>query len=162
MKNQKLTVDQAYKFVQSKRPIISPNLGFMGQLMAYQKSLQKTWSITKTTTTLTDSCVPSTCTVTRYEPTHNPKATSSLVSSDVHSRKLGASIPPSLKASGRSVSVPVDVHTRSGAVRKKSREGLRLSFNSDLDKMKNTTQISPCRVEARDLTLSLNLSTTCT
>ena len=31
------SVNQAYDYVKKKRPIISPNLNFMGQLMAYQK-----------------------------------------------------------------------------------------------------------------------------
>ena len=146
MQQQKLTVDEAYKFVQSKRPIISPNLGFMGQLMAFQKSLQKSWltasSATKTTTTLTDACVP----------------TMKLDSIEIYGSSSESK--KSTTKTTRSISVPTDI--RGSA--KKSREGLKLSLNSD--SLKNSTsQTSPCRVEAiNPLTLSLNLhvSTTCT
>ena len=40
MQSKKMSLKEAYKFVKSKRPIISPNLNFMGQLTEYQKTLE--------------------------------------------------------------------------------------------------------------------------
>ena len=42
MKHLNMTVDKAYDFVKQKRPEISPNLGFMGQLLEYQRALTGT------------------------------------------------------------------------------------------------------------------------
>jgi protein-tyrosine phosphatase len=39
MKKNKITMNEAYKIVQKGRPCISPNLGFCGQLMLYEKDL---------------------------------------------------------------------------------------------------------------------------
>ena len=39
MKTRSMSVEEAYKFIKTKRPIISPNLHFMGQLLEYQKQL---------------------------------------------------------------------------------------------------------------------------
>lgn len=39
MKTKNMSLKEAYTFVKSKRPIISPNLHFMGQLLEYQKQL---------------------------------------------------------------------------------------------------------------------------
>lgn len=39
MKTRSMSVEEAYRFIKSKRPIISPNLHFMGQLLEYQKQL---------------------------------------------------------------------------------------------------------------------------
>ncbi|KAM9301634.1 uncharacterized protein PAF06_014833 [Gastrophryne carolinensis] len=39
MKHTLMTVGDAYKFVKGKRPIISPNLNFMGQLMEFESDL---------------------------------------------------------------------------------------------------------------------------
>ena len=36
MKTRSMSVEEAYRFIKSKRPIISPNLHFMGQLLEYQ------------------------------------------------------------------------------------------------------------------------------
>lgn len=41
MKTYNWTLTQAYDHVQSKNPLISPNLGFMGQLLYYESILQK-------------------------------------------------------------------------------------------------------------------------
>ena len=40
MKHLNMTVDKAYDYVKKKRPEISPNLGFMGQLLEYQNTLK--------------------------------------------------------------------------------------------------------------------------
>lgn len=40
MKHLNMTVDKAYDYVKQKRPEISPNLGFMGQLLEYQNGLK--------------------------------------------------------------------------------------------------------------------------
>lgn len=40
MKHLKMNVDRAYEYVKRCRPEISPNLGFMGQLLEYQKKLE--------------------------------------------------------------------------------------------------------------------------
>lgn len=39
MKHTLMTVGDAYKFVKGKRPIISPNLNFMGQLLEFESDL---------------------------------------------------------------------------------------------------------------------------
>ena len=39
MKHLKMSVDKAYEYVKNRRPEISPNLGFMGQLYEYQSKL---------------------------------------------------------------------------------------------------------------------------
>lgn len=39
MKTRNMSLEDSYKFVKSKRPIISPNLHFMGQLVEYQRQL---------------------------------------------------------------------------------------------------------------------------
>lgn len=44
MKHHQTDLTQAYDFVKQKRPCISPNLHFMGQLLAFQKQLQLTSS----------------------------------------------------------------------------------------------------------------------
>lgn len=38
MKRQGLCLGDAYKFVKDLRPVISPNLNFMGQLLKYEKN----------------------------------------------------------------------------------------------------------------------------
>ncbi|ESO85488.1 hypothetical protein LOTGIDRAFT_154978 [Lottia gigantea] len=39
LKHTKMTMTDVYKFVKGKRPIISPNFNFMGQLMEYERDL---------------------------------------------------------------------------------------------------------------------------
>jgi dual specificity MAP kinase phosphatase len=39
IRKQKKTMDESLKFVQSKRSCVSPNLGFCGQLIRYEKEL---------------------------------------------------------------------------------------------------------------------------
>ncbi|KAK7827149.1 hypothetical protein U0070_019945 [Myodes glareolus] len=39
MKHTRMTMTDAYKFVKGKRPIISPNLNFMGQLLEFEEDL---------------------------------------------------------------------------------------------------------------------------
>lgn len=39
MRHMQLSLDNAYRFVKDKRPTISPNLNFMGQLLQYEKQL---------------------------------------------------------------------------------------------------------------------------
>uniref|UniRef100_A0A915DSS1 protein-tyrosine-phosphatase n=1 Tax=Ditylenchus dipsaci TaxID=166011 RepID=A0A915DSS1_9BILA len=41
MRSKKMASDEAYKFVKSRRPSISPNFNFMGQLMEYEKQLRE-------------------------------------------------------------------------------------------------------------------------
>ncbi|XP_043913782.1 dual specificity protein phosphatase 10 [Protopterus annectens] len=41
MKHTRMTMTDAYKFVKGKRPIISPNLNFMGQLLEFEEDLNK-------------------------------------------------------------------------------------------------------------------------
>ena len=45
MINEKLSLGKAFKYVQSKRKIISPNLNFMGQLMILNRELGFTFNI---------------------------------------------------------------------------------------------------------------------
>lgn len=39
MKHTWMTMTDAYKFVKARRPIISPNLNFMGQLLEFEEDL---------------------------------------------------------------------------------------------------------------------------
>ncbi|CAD5215039.1 unnamed protein product [Bursaphelenchus xylophilus] len=41
MRSKKLTAEDAYKFVQTRRPSISPNFNFMGQLTVYERNLRR-------------------------------------------------------------------------------------------------------------------------
>ncbi|CAD5210217.1 unnamed protein product [Bursaphelenchus okinawaensis] len=41
MRRNKLTAEDAYKFVQTRRPSISPNFNFMGQLTVYERNLRR-------------------------------------------------------------------------------------------------------------------------
>lgn len=41
MRSRLLTCDEAYKFVKSRRPTVSPNLNFMGQLFEYERQLRE-------------------------------------------------------------------------------------------------------------------------
>lgn len=43
MKTMQWDLSRAYEFVKQKRPRISPNLHFMGQLLEFQKQLQELW-----------------------------------------------------------------------------------------------------------------------
>eukprot|EP00795_Rhopilema_esculentum_P005444 gene5444-619_t len=45
MRHMQLSLDNAYRFVKDKRPTISPNLNFMGQLLQYEKQLADNGSI---------------------------------------------------------------------------------------------------------------------
>ena len=38
MKHLGLALNEAYEFVKEKRPVISPNLNFMGHLLKYEKN----------------------------------------------------------------------------------------------------------------------------
>ena len=38
MKHERLTLNDAYKLVKEKRPVISPNLNFMGSLLKFEKT----------------------------------------------------------------------------------------------------------------------------
>lgn len=40
MRSKALTCDEAYKFVKARRPSVSPNLNFMGQLFLYESQLR--------------------------------------------------------------------------------------------------------------------------
>merc|ERR1712002_209057 len=53
------SMSQAYQFVKSKRPIIAPNLGFVGQLMEFEQFLNKMASARNGGCRITDS--PSNC-----------------------------------------------------------------------------------------------------
>ncbi|GCB84806.1 hypothetical protein scyTo_0025477, partial [Scyliorhinus torazame] len=41
MKHTLMTMSDAYKYVKGKRPVISPNLNFMGQLLEFEMDLNK-------------------------------------------------------------------------------------------------------------------------
>lgn len=41
MRAKALTCDEAYKFVKARRPSVSPNLNFMGQLFLYERHLRE-------------------------------------------------------------------------------------------------------------------------
>ncbi|KFO27207.1 dual specificity protein phosphatase 16 [Fukomys damarensis] len=41
MKRMDMSVDEAYRFVKEKRPTISPNFNFLGQLLDYEKKIKK-------------------------------------------------------------------------------------------------------------------------
>ena len=45
MINEKLSLGEAFKYVQSKRKIISPNLNFMGQLMILNREMGHTFNM---------------------------------------------------------------------------------------------------------------------
>ena len=190
MQQKQMTLNDAYSFVKSKRPIISPNLHFMGQLMVYQQNLMAIWSTqshqTSTTTTVTCTSVTPSCTyVTKDAVPLQSSDTSPLSQQHVGSNISPETVTvidclptttniesfergPSFRATGRSISVPLLEHkcTVSNSVirkPKKSREGLKLSLNNDCSRRKSSPQISPCRVEVMNpLTLSLTLPTTCT
>ncbi|XP_054758920.2 dual specificity protein phosphatase 10-like [Lytechinus pictus] len=59
MKHMNQPMTQAYQFVKSKRPIIAPNLGFVGQLMEFEQFLSKVNTPRSAGCRLTDS--PVTC-----------------------------------------------------------------------------------------------------
>lgn len=161
MQHKYMSKDAAYHFVQNKRPIISPNLAFMGQLVQYERKLRLLWTThhtTVTTSTITDTHVT---TLTCGSPTKSACFFEESLPSDIETDSC-TSLFNSYEAEStvpfRKMSLPV-----------KSRDGMRLSFNDELTRRKSTAnagtnQISPCRVEASQgsLTLSLNLSTTCT
>ncbi|TMS34670.1 hypothetical protein L596_002211 [Steinernema carpocapsae] len=46
MRHKRMTQDEAYRFVKEKRPSISPNFNFMGQLFEYEKMLQSAHILT--------------------------------------------------------------------------------------------------------------------
>lgn len=175
MQHKKVSMTDAYKYVQSRRPIISPNLGFMGQLMVHQKNLELHWTTLSSQMTCTTSTVTSTqvnC-LSYQSPSQATKNTSffeeSLPTANTEQVcSFSESLIPAIKNFGATGvnSVPL----RKGSVpapSSRSRDGLRLSLNDEFTRRKSTAsanQVSPCRVEAsqRSLTLSLNLSTTCT
>lgn len=166
MQKKHMSLSDAYKFVQSKRPIISPNLGFMGQLLIHQQNLQTLWSSstmtiksqdTSTTSTITTSCtrplVTNSVPLVSRGSLMDTSPLSSLPETTVFQPQQG--VP---KMNSRSISLP-------GVTRRKSREGLKLTLSDNHHSSSTgTRQISPCRVEAvkDSLSLSLNLSTTCT
>lgn len=39
MKHTLMTMPDAYKYVRSRRPVVSPNLNFMGQLLEFERDL---------------------------------------------------------------------------------------------------------------------------
>ncbi|XP_789413.2 dual specificity protein phosphatase 10 [Strongylocentrotus purpuratus] len=59
MKHMNQAMSQAYQFVKNKRPIIAPNLGFVGQLMEFEQILNKMNAPRSAGCRLTDS--PTTC-----------------------------------------------------------------------------------------------------
>ena len=66
MRAHQWSLSQAYDYVKSRRPHISPNLHFMGQLVAFQKQLELERSERDIPRTVS-SCVNS-----FYSPSHSP------------------------------------------------------------------------------------------
>lgn len=181
MQHHTMNVHEAYTYVKNRRPIISPNLHFMGQLMVYQQKLASVWATesrtpTKTTVTNVKPPIVSSCIVsmTKSVPpihstpneTHFPMQVSSSISAveaNLVSRltdKLNHTSqthpyvitrPPSF--TNRSFSVPMEISNVQLQNRpRRTREGLRLSLNLTTSPSKrNSPQLSPCRVEAATL-----------
>lgn len=136
MKHHQKDLTQAYDFVKQRRPCISPNLHFMGQLLAFQKQLQSATSPSSNESDQTEEMdcelhvEPSLCTplptenvidfTTRSTPLSNcaspiapPAAQDMLLHSPCLAHQIPVSIPhrkasdcSSARASKRSVSVP--------------------------------------------------------
>ena len=191
MQYKKISSQEAYSFVKSRRPIISPNLSFMGQLIQYEHDLTSIWTISQScemdTTTNTSTTVTSTdiSTTKSTSPNQSLASASSLSKEPLlfhltqyhahESKKVSQltdmlkiqpqssrrRLPPLFSESERSYSVPINVRS----VSKRKREELRLSLDLHIPARKSP-QLSPCRVEVATLdgkiTQSLTLSTTCT
>lgn len=159
MQSQRMTLKEAYEHVRGRRPIISPNLHFMGQLMVFEQELMCKWA-TKVPTSSTDIVAVQTppCYTTQSDR-HMSLCNMSLDLSEKH---------PPLTNNSRSMSLPMGntiTTCTTGATDRRSRDRLTLSLNCE--RRKNVSRNhpgSPCRVEAKTLnpSSSLTLSTTCT
>ena len=159
MQSQRMSLKEAYEHVRGRRPIISPNLHFMGQLMAFEQELMCKWATTKVPTSSTDIIAVQTppC----YTTQSDRHMSLCMDQSDKH---------PPLATSSRSMSLPMGntiiTARTTGTTDRRSRDRLTLSLNCG-ERRKNVTRNhpgSPCRVEANTLnpSQSLTLSTTCT
>ena len=181
MQSKKMSLEEAYKFVKSKRPIISPNLNFMGQLMEYQNILggkcatdkmaganiptSSHCSLVKTTSPcssiaqspLTTSITAKSRSTMQLSRPENSKHFSDAVAEMTTISHLTGQLPvdkrPAFGNACRSFSVPVEtVQLQS---RKTSREKLRLSLiaaPTDIKRADGSPQSnSPCRLEAKTL-----------
>ena len=187
MRTRKMTVVDAYKFVKSKRPIISPNLHFMGQLLEYQEQLFSltleslperevpATSATQTTPKITTPVQSLAKTFPAHFTTTSENSCSAgqlaaeasiismLTSRLQHETAVRGHETPKLSTCGRSSTAD------SISTRRPSRESLKLCLSASKSVTRrslSSPQLSPCRVEASltssPITQPLNISSTCT
>lgn len=166
MQSRRLSLEDAYKFVKSKRPIISPNLNFMGQLMEYQKTLGGDSGVMSTQfeadvrtsshhfalfratspclafaqSPLTTACITAKSHASKQlSSTEYAKHFSDAVAEITTISHLTSQLPRDMRPSfsSRSVSVPAEVAFQP-PVRKTGREKLRLSLTTFPTDMKRT------------------------
>ena len=174
MRTQKMSVEDAYRFVKSKRPIISPNLHFMGQLLEYQKqlftltleSVPERLPATTCTTTATKITTPVQSiskTLSAHFSTTNEEfncdfssayASEANVISMLTSKLQHANVVGSTTYDTRSFMLPLSEYTTTSSgttSRRVSRESLKLCLSSPKPvtvRSLSSPQLSPCRVEA--------------
>ena len=82
MQYRRLSAKEAYSFVKSKRPIISPNLSFMGQLIQFQQELVSHWTTTEMRTQTSNIIADVVATSTETSTTKSTSPKQSLASSN--------------------------------------------------------------------------------
>lgn len=192
MRTRKMSVEEAYRFVKSKRPIISPNLHFMGQLLEYQKQLftltlesvpEKLPATTCTTTTtkITTPVQTISKTLSAHFSTTNEESDHDFSSAFASEANVISMLTSKLQHANvvgstydaRSFRLPLSecTSTSSGTTsRRPSRESLKLCLTSPKPvtmRSLSSPQLSPCRIEATitnsPLAQSLTFTnTTCT
>ena len=170
MRTKKMSVEEAYKFVKSKRPIISPNLHFMGQLLEYQKQLftltlesvpERLPATTSTTTTPTPVKSLSKTLSAHFSTTNeeSDRDFSCVFTTEVNNismltSKLQYENVVGSTCDARSLRLPLGECTTSTSgtsSRRASRESLKLCLSSPKPvtmRSLSSPQLSPCRVEA--------------